>query len=85
MTPLCSQGHLLREVARQRECEVIEDVVYVEQTIKKFNREGAENLEIVKIPEFLEREVEFDLVEYICDICNTTQTLRQDLGDGSRS
>ena len=77
MAPQCPQGHPLREVARERVREIVEDVVYRIQKIKKFNREGAENLETVKIPEFVEREVEVDLVQYACDQCGTTVTARE--------
>ena len=73
----CRQGHELRETHRQRVRETVEDVVYVTRTIKKFNRQGAENMEAVRVPEFVEVEVEVDLVEYVCDKCNTSQTVRE--------
>jgi uncharacterized UBP type Zn finger protein len=79
MTQHCPQGHPLREVARKRIRETVEDVVYVIQKIKKFNREGSENMETVKVPEFVEREFEMDVVEYVCDQCGTTQTVREEV------
>lgn len=77
MTGTCDKGHPLREIARQRVRETVEEVVYVEQLIKKFNREGAENMEKVRIPEFVEREVEVDLVKCACDACGTEQVVRE--------
>jgi hypothetical protein len=77
MTERCPQGHLLREVSRVRVREVVEDVVYTMQTIKKFNREGAESMEDVRIPEFVEREVEIDEVRYACDRCGTSESVRR--------
>jgi len=73
----CPQGHPLHEAFRRQIQETVEDVVYVIQKIKKFNREGAENMETVKIPEFVERAVEVDLVEYVCDQCGWTLTVRE--------
>lgn len=75
--PHCQSSENVREVSRQQVRETIEDVVYVEQKIKKFNREGAENMEIVRIPEFEERDVTFDLVEYRCQSCGWTQAVRE--------
>jgi hypothetical protein len=67
----------VREVSRKRIRETVEEVVYVIQKIKKFNREGAENMETAKVPEFVEREVEVDLVHLVCDQCNWTGVSRQ--------
>jgi uncharacterized UBP type Zn finger protein len=77
MAAFCPKGHPLREVSRDRVRETVEDVVYVIQKIKKFNREGAENMETVKIPEFVERAVDVDLVRYACDQCGSTETVRE--------
>jgi hypothetical protein len=77
MTRQCPNGHELRELSREQTREVVEDVVYKVQKIKKFNREGAENMETVKIPEFVEREVEVALVHYGCDQCHWTTTIRE--------
>ena len=81
----CPQGHLLREVSRERVIEVVEDVVYTMQTIKKFNREGSECMEEVRMPEFVEREVEIELFHLRCDLCGTSETVRHEpCGVGSR-
>lgn len=66
----------MREVARRRVRETVEDAVYVEQKIKHFNREGSEFWKVVKVPEFVKREVESDLVEYVCEACNETRHVR---------
>ena len=70
-------GKVWREIARERKRETVEDVVYVEQTIKKFNREGSENMETARIPEFVEREVEVDIVTYRCEETNETKEVRE--------
>jgi len=85
MTPLCPNGHSLREVSRRRVQETVEDVIYVTQLIKKFNREGSEAMESVKIPEFVERVVQLDTVEYVCDACNLTQVVREGEVESARS
>jgi uncharacterized UBP type Zn finger protein len=77
MTLQCPKGHPFREISRSRVRETVEDVIYVTQTIKKFNREGSENMETVRIPEFVERVVEVDIVVYACDECNETETVRE--------
>src|SRR5947209_6093214 len=72
----CPHGHPLHEVSRRCVRELVEDVVYKIQRIKKFNREGAETMETVKIPEFVEREVDVEIIDYVCDECGTTHTIR---------
>jgi hypothetical protein len=72
----CPQGHPLRETSRRRVRELVEDVIYKIQRIKKFNREGSETMETVKIPEFVEHEVDVEIVDYACDECGTTHTIR---------
>jgi len=67
----------MREDSRQRIRETVEDVVYVVQTIKKFNREGAENLEQIRIPEFVPRDVEVDIVNLVCDTCGAVDSARE--------
>ena len=70
-------GKRWREVSRDRVRETIEDVTYVEQTIKKFNREGSENMEKIRIPEFTTREIDVDLVTYVCDETNEVRTVHE--------
>ena len=80
MPPECSQceSHAqVQELSRQRIRETIENVVYVEQRIKKFNREGSENMEVIRIPEFEEQLVEVDIVEYNCSQCGYSFTQRE--------
>jgi hypothetical protein len=77
MATHCPKGHLLREVSRDRVLETVEDVVYKIQKIKKFNREGSENMETIKVPEFIERQVEVELVRYACDQCGSTEVVRE--------
>jgi hypothetical protein len=81
MAAQCANGHPYREVSRSRVRETVEDVVYVTQTIKKFNREGAENMETVRIPEFVERDVEVYVVQYACDECCTTVVMREPVAE----
>ena len=71
----CSNGHEAceaREVSRTRVRDTVEDVRYVKQMVKHFNREGSEFYKEMAMPEFVEREVEFDRVEYRCDQCGRT-------------
>lgn len=75
--PQCESSDHVQEVSRAQARETIEEVVYVEQKIKKFNREGAENMETIRIPEFEEREVSVDLVKYTCESCGWSQTVRE--------
>jgi hypothetical protein len=77
LCPKCDSSDQVSEVSRQQVRETIEDVIYVEQKIKKFNREGSENMETIRIPEFEEREVCVDLVEYQCAGCGWKQTVRE--------
>lgn len=75
--PHCQSDDRVSEVSRRRVRETIEDVVYVEQKIKKFNREGSENMETIRVPEFEERTVDVDLVEYRCESCGQNFATRE--------
>jgi hypothetical protein len=85
MTVQCPKGHAAREVTRKRVRETIEEVVYKIQKIKKFNREGAENMETVKIPEFVERPTDVDVVEYVCDECGWADSVRETVAEHAQS
>ncbi len=75
--PLSRADCPLRPVSRERHTEIVEDVIYVEQKIKKFDREGSERIELAKMPEFVEREVEFFRVTYRCDACGHCEPVRE--------
>ena len=68
----------MREVSRKRVSEVIEEVIYVEQKIKKFDREGSETIELARMPEFVEREIEYHAVTFGCDACGHREVIRED-------
>ena len=57
--------------------ERVEDVVYTKQKIKHFNREGSEFWKEVEMPDFVECEVEVDLVEYVCEGCQKRHQVRE--------
>ena len=75
----CSNGHWMQEVARRRTQANREEVVYVMQRIKHFNREGSEYWTEIKVPDLLERTVEVDLVEYRCVQCGETAVKEVDV------
>ncbi len=75
--PHCQSDQNVHEISRRQVRETVEDVIYVEQKIKKFNREGSESMETVRIPEFQERDVSVDLVEYQCQTCGGSQAARE--------
>lgn len=76
----CSNGHPMREASRRLTREVREDVVYVRQRIKHFNREGSEFWAEIDVPDIVERMVEIEIVEYRCDDCREVATVRQERG-----
>lgn len=76
----CSKGEPMREVSRRRISETTEEVVYVRQRIKHFTREGSEFWAEVDIPDLIEKTVEVDIVEYRCDNCQETATVRVEAG-----
>jgi len=77
--PDCSNGHPLREVSRQRENRVVEKVVYKTERIKHFNREGSEFWGEVKVPDIEEQEVEMECISYVCDQCNESTVVEEEV------
>lgn len=73
----CKDGHEMRVVSETRVRETVEDVVYVTKKIKRFNREGSENMQQSQVPEFVTREVDVDRIEYRCEQCFETQVVRK--------
>ena len=69
----------MREHARSRHKEIIEDVVYTKQKIKHFDRNGSEYWAETNIPDLVEKTVEFDKVEYICEPCDERQTVKEEI------
>ncbi len=76
---LCSQGHEMEETGRSRETTTIEEVVYVKERIKHFNREGSEYWADMKIPDLVEKEVEIEHIQYCCPQCNEEKTINEQL------
>jgi hypothetical protein len=81
--PLLRVDCPLREISRERATEVIEEVIYVEQKIKKFDREGSETIELAKMPEFVEREIEYHMVTFGCDACGHRSVIRDEYAAGT--
>ena len=75
--PLSRTDCPLRPSARERKTEMMERVVYVERLIKKFDREGSESMEQMRIPEFVEEATDVEFVTYSCDACGHQVTVRE--------
>lgn len=67
---LCSHDHEMKEIGRSRETATVEEVVYVKERIKHFNREGSEYWADVNIPDLVEKQVEIDRIKFFCEECN---------------
>ncbi len=76
----CSYGHEMKETGRTRGKTTIEEVVYKKERIKHFNREGSEYWAEVNIPDLVEKEVEVDRIDYLCDQCNEKKTVEEPIG-----
>jgi len=72
--------HPLREISRKRFVETVEDVAYVKRRIKQFTREGAEHWGEIEIPEVVERKVQLEEIEYVCDQCDERKTIKIEIG-----
>ncbi|TVR99176.1 MAG: hypothetical protein EA406_04200 [Rhodospirillales bacterium] len=66
----------LTERSRQRLHQRIEQVVYIKQRIKHFNREGSEFWTDMEIPDLVETDVEVDEFEVACGACGHVQRAR---------
>lgn len=67
-TASCSCGAAagLERLGERSITETVEEVVYVKQRIKHFNREGSEYWDEVSVPDLVEREVTRCCVEWVC-------------------
>ena len=77
----CSNGHEMEQVRRVRTRKTVEEVVYVKERIKHFNREGSEYWAEVEVPDIVEKEVELDSVEYKCKECGETKVVDEETTD----
>ena len=75
----CSNGHSMQESGRKRFKDTLEEVVYVKQKIKHFDRNGSEYWAEIDIPDVLEREAEVDRIEYHCEQCNETKVITEEV------
>lgn len=75
----CSNGHEMREESRTRHRETVEEVVYTVQKIKHFDRHGSEFWAETNIPDLVEKVVEYDQVQFLCDACGEEKLVREDL------
>lgn len=76
---LCSHGHEMKEAKRSRVTATVEEVVYVQERIKHFDRNGSEYWAEMKIPDLIEKQVEVDRVIYTCEACNEQKTVDKEL------
>ena len=65
----------MEEGSRSRETVKVEEVVYVKERIKHFNREGSEYWDEISVPDLVVKEVEVDRVEYLCPQCSETKSV----------
>lgn len=65
----CGEGAALQQCGLRDITETIEEVVYVKQRIKHFNREGSEYWDDVSVPDLVEREVTRQFAEWRCSKC----------------
>jgi hypothetical protein len=75
----CSNGHEMQETARSTLLETVEEVVYIKQRIKHFNREGSEFWTEIDVPDIVERSATFETVEFQCPTCGELHSLRNEL------
>jgi len=66
----------LSERGRRHAREHLEEVVYVKQRIKHFDREGSEYWTEMEIPDLVETDVEVDELELACGACGNLQRVR---------
>lgn len=76
---LCSHGHEMKETGRSRETATVEEVIYVKERIKHFNREGSEYWAEVDIPDLVEKQVEMEHIKYFCEECNEEKTVEEQI------
>jgi ribosomal protein L24 len=62
------------ETNRSNETITVEEVVYVKEKIKHFDREGSEYWAETNIPDIIEKKVNIVRVTYFCEQCNETKT-----------
>ncbi len=63
------------EKGRSRKTVTVEEIVYVKERIKHFNREGSEYWDEISIPDLVEKQVEIDRIEYLCPHCSETKSV----------
>lgn len=80
----CGEPALGRRLGERSVSETVEEVVYVKQRIKHFNREGSEYWDEVSVPDLVEREVTRRYTEWQCEHCGRTRLLpvSDDVGVG---
>lgn len=77
----CKNGHPMKEASRERIHETVEDVVYVKQRIKHFNREGSEFWAETEVPDLVEREVVIDRISLVCEQCDDVATVDAEVAE----
>lgn len=78
---LCSQSHEMQETSRSRETTTVEEVIYVKERIKHFNREGSEYWADVNIPDLIEKQVEVNRITYFCSQCNEEKSVDEPIAE----
>lgn len=74
---LCSQSHEMTEKGRSRETKTVEEIVYVKERIKHFNREGSEYWAEIDVPDLVEKQVEVERVNFVCAQCGEEKTIEE--------
>ncbi|MFQ5511460.1 MAG: hypothetical protein ACE5EO_06380 [Candidatus Krumholzibacteriia bacterium] len=75
---LCSNGHEMKQVGLTRTSRTVEEVVYVKERIKHFNREGSEYWAEVNVPDIVEKTQEMNRIEYSCDECGESAVVEEE-------
>lgn len=76
----CGEHAPIEERDRRQVVESVEEVVYVKQRIKHFDREGSEFWAEVDIPDIIERQVEKTRITYACLRCGKTTEIDDESG-----
>jgi hypothetical protein len=69
----------MNEVSRTRIRKTVEEVVYVKERIKHFDREGSEYWAEVKVPDVVEKELDVIRIAYSCIECGESKVIEEEI------
>jgi uncharacterized UBP type Zn finger protein len=70
----------MKQAGVTRTCRTVEEVVYVKERIKHFNREGSEYWAEVSVPDIVESTQDINRIEYFCGQCDESKVVEEEVG-----